>query len=265
MGAPNAIRIALLLLSAASFVPQLSRLLARGDSAGLAPKYILFNLIVATQQFSLGLYYIVANDELDLVVHSPPTAGDWLNLAQFTVVWLGHLILFGAYLFYPPSRPGTKAALLSVYITFLLISIVPVIVIAVLPPTGTDAYGDRRWISAVFGNVSSLVVNPIVTAVAIAAYFPQARELQSRSDVGAVSVLGLAVQAGVFLVVAIFWPLRMQVPRNFSFSMWYQFGGWATLDNLVFAFVQAVLWLMSRRLDGAVSQSTSESTPLIVT
>ncbi|KAF5011005.1 hypothetical protein FDECE_2875 [Fusarium decemcellulare] len=263
MGAPNAIRVILLLLSAASFVPQYSRILSRRDCVGLAPNYILFNLIVATQQFSLGLYYIVANDEVDFVVHSPPTLGDWLNLAQFTVVWVGHLVLFGAYLFFPPSRPGSKTTILSIYIAFLLISVAPVIFMAFLPPTGTDPNHDRRWISAIFANTSGLLINPIVTALAIAAYFPQARELRSRPDVGALSVLGLIVQASVFLIVAIIWPFRMELPPGVSFSVWYQFGGWATVDNLIFAFVQAVLWWISRRFGGAVPEEPSEAAPLM--
>ncbi|KAJ3520496.1 hypothetical protein NM208_g13683 [Fusarium decemcellulare] len=277
MGAPNAIRVILLLLSAASFVPQYSRILSRRDCVGLAPNYILFNLIVATQQFSLGLYYVVANDEVDYVVHSPPTLGDWLNLAQFTVVWVGHLVLsvkpdlsnlwgsssFGAYLFYPPSSPGPKTTILSIYIAFLLISVAPVIFMAFLPPTGTDPNRDRRWISAIFANTSGLLINPIVTALAIAAYFPQARELRSRPDVGALSVLGLAVQASVFLIVSIIWPLRMELPRGVSFSVWYQFAGWATVDNLIFAFVQAVLWWIARRFGRAVSEEPSEAAPLM--
>ncbi|KAI1779361.1 hypothetical protein F4818DRAFT_438137 [Hypoxylon cercidicola] len=55
---------------------------------------ILFNLIVATEQFALGLHFIVDNDEImDDVVHNPLTLGDWLNLAQFSIVWLCHLVL----------------------------------------------------------------------------------------------------------------------------------------------------------------------------
>jgi hypothetical protein len=151
----------------------------------------------------------------------------------------------------------------SIYMAFLLISIVPVIFIAALPPTGTDPYGDRRWPSLYYGSASTMLINPIVTALAIAAYFPQARELQSREDVGACSVLGLAVQAGVFLVVAMFWPLRIPLPWGMGFIPWYQLAGWATLDNLVFALVQAVLWCIARRSNRATSERAGETTPLI--
>ncbi|KAH6892597.1 hypothetical protein B0T10DRAFT_295654 [Thelonectria olida] len=266
MGAPNAlnaIRIILLILSAASFFPQYRRLLSRRDSLGLAPEYILLNLIVATQQFSLGLFFIVVCDEADMIMHSPPTVGEWLNFAQFTVVWVGHLILFGAYLVYPPSPPGAKPAMFSIYMAFLLISIVPVIFIASLPPSGTDPYGDRSWPGSFYAYGSTMFINPIVTALAIVTYFPQARELKSRSDAGACSVPGLAVQAGVFLVVAIFWPLRMPLPWGVRFSTWYQLVGWATLDNLVFAFVQGVLWCVARRFKGATSEATGETAPLL--
>lgn len=59
---------------------------------GIAPSYVLFNLIAATEQFSFGLHFIVKNDDfVDRIVHTPPTLGDWLNLAQFAVVWLCRL------------------------------------------------------------------------------------------------------------------------------------------------------------------------------
>lgn len=200
----------------------------------------------------------------DSIVRSPPTLGDWLNLAQFAVVWLCHLVLFGLYLYHPPSRPSVKRTIIAIYIAFLLISLTPVIFESTLPPPGTDPNHDRRWVSAIFSYTHSILVNPIVTAIAVAALFPQAHETWSRSDPGALSVRALAAQAVVFAVVAFCWPLRMTLPLGVGFITWYQLIGWAAVDNLVFAIVQAVLWLISRRAGLSGSIEGEETTPLII-
>ncbi|KAK7414982.1 hypothetical protein QQX98_006215 [Neonectria punicea] len=261
----NTVKIIFLIISAASFVPQYGLVLSRRDCEGLSLIYLLINLIVATQQLALWLFFIVDHEEVDgFLVHSPLTVGDWLNLGQFAVVLIGHLILFGAYLFYPPPRPGQKTVAVLIYIAFLFISVFPVLFIASLPPTGTDSYNDRRWPSAIFFYISSMLVNPMISALALVAYLPQARELRSRSDVGALRVLGLALQGGIFLAVAIFWPLRFpQLPLGVSFFMWYQIVGWALVDNLIFVFVQAMLWWLARRFKQEVTDVTGETAPLI--
>jgi len=57
--------------------------------------YLLFNLIVATEQVTLGLHLIVIDyvDVMPGIVHNPRALGDWLNLSQLVVVWLGHMLL----------------------------------------------------------------------------------------------------------------------------------------------------------------------------
>ena len=152
--------------------------------------------------------------------------------------------------------------MITIYIAFLLISLAPVIFESALPPSGTNPNHDRRWVSAVFSYTHCILVSPIVTAIAVAALFPQARETWSRSDPGALSVRALAAQAIVFAVVAFCWSLRMTLPLGVVFITWYQLVGWAAVDNLVFAIVQAVLWWISRRtgLSGFIE---GETTPLI--
>ena len=83
-----------LILSVISFIPQYRHILSRGDCNGISLYYILFNLISATEQFTFGLHFVVDNMEvMDSIIGTPPTTGDWLNFAQFTVVWLCHLAL----------------------------------------------------------------------------------------------------------------------------------------------------------------------------
>jgi hypothetical protein len=153
--------------------------------------------------------------------------------------------------------------MVAIYVSFLLISLVPVLFEAALPPTGSDPNHDRRWVSAIWVNTHSILINPIVTALAFAALFPQLRELRSRpTDPGALSVEGLAVQAAVFFVVALCWPLRLRLPWGVGLVTWYQLVGWAAIDNAVFAFVQAVLWTFARRR-GFAGVDDRETTPLI--
>jgi hypothetical protein len=42
----------------------------------------------------LEFFFLVNNTErADFLIETPPTTGDWLNQAQFTVVWASHLLL----------------------------------------------------------------------------------------------------------------------------------------------------------------------------
>lgn len=85
----------MLLLSGASFVPQLGRLYSRGDSSGISRYYVLCNLISATEQLTLALALLVNTDDggSDFFLHSPLTLGDRLNMAQLATVWLLSLVV----------------------------------------------------------------------------------------------------------------------------------------------------------------------------
>lgn len=90
---PNGYRAILLALSVASFLPQFRRILSRQDCTGLSPIYLLFNLIAATQPFTLSLHLVVNHrDYDDSLIQSPPTLGNWLNLAQLAAVWACQVI-----------------------------------------------------------------------------------------------------------------------------------------------------------------------------
>ncbi|KAI1944369.1 hypothetical protein LOZ12_004242 [Ophidiomyces ophidiicola] len=263
---------ALLILSLVSFVPQYRRILSRGDSSGISIQYILFNAIVATEQFAFGLHFIVDNAEIgDTIVASPPTAGDWLNFLQFTVVCVCYLGLFILCFYYPSEQAGEKRTALTIYITFFLISVVPVIVESALPARRDDVEQDRRWFSAMFSGVHMIFVHPIVTLLGFASLFAQARETLSRSSPGALSPLGLAAQAVVFAAVALYWPFRMTIPEEFwrmspwnRLVAWYQLVGWATVDNTIFALVQAILfWIATRRTGDNLGLTSDETAPLL--
>jgi len=89
----------LLLLSFIAFLPQLWLLWVRKDSSGLSLSYALCNLIGATELFTLSFLLLVnyageALNKPSLFVHySPPTVGDRINLAQFTLIWVLWVLL----------------------------------------------------------------------------------------------------------------------------------------------------------------------------
>lgn len=89
----NWLRIALLVLSFLSFLPQLRHTIAKRSSTGISLCYLLFNLFSVTEQFSLAFFFVVDHvGNPTVFCHDPVTVGDWLNLVQTGVVggvWLG--------------------------------------------------------------------------------------------------------------------------------------------------------------------------------
>lgn len=84
----------LLVLSFASFLPQLQLVWLRRDSSGISLYYVLFNLVVATELFTIDLAILTSAEGGDIFVHSPATTGDWLNLAQFGTVWAMWILVY---------------------------------------------------------------------------------------------------------------------------------------------------------------------------
>jgi hypothetical protein len=179
---------------------------------------------------------------------------------------LTHERSFSLFLYHPPDRSGAKSVAIAVFNASVLISIVPVVFAAFLPPAGPDPYHDRRWVSAIFWGAHGFYVNPLLTIVGLAvALFDQARELlllhrrggcayalyrdspqlagrqafrQGKVEHGALSLCGLGVQAVLFLAVGSLCGLgHPPAPWQLPFAFWYRFG------NCGFAGVQAVLFV----------------------
>ncbi|KAI0885953.1 uncharacterized protein GGS22DRAFT_159449 [Annulohypoxylon maeteangense] len=177
-----------------------------------------------------------------------------------------YFLSFGMYLYFPSSKPSLKYCIVATYVAFFLISVAPVILESTLESDGT--YGYRQLLSAVFFGIHTIYINPIITALAVIAVFPQRHEILSRREPGALSVMGLLVQAVVFAVVACVWPVRFTIGSEVRvpISAWYQLVGWAAVDNLIFAIVQAVLFWTSRKFrvgDTAEEIAPEETTPLM--
>ncbi|KAK6544753.1 hypothetical protein TWF694_001437 [Orbilia ellipsospora] len=223
----------------------------------------------------MSFYFLVNNSEAsDVFVNSPPNTGDWLNLAQLGLVWILWLFIFMACLYYPSdnNRPGLRATIWAIYISFLLISLVPLLIDA-LANDRNDEY--HKWVGAIFHGIHSMFINPSVTILGGAALFVQAREILSR-PIGlptSLSVVGLALQAAVFFLVALAWPGRLVFPWNELggrvtvgvLLTWYQLVGFVAVDNAVFALVQAILLLVVKRRghSGISTVVSGETEPLL--
>ncbi|KAG6356305.1 hypothetical protein INS49_015692 [Diaporthe citri] len=178
MAFPDWLRIVLLVLSFASFLPQLQLLWLRRDSSGLSLCYVLFNLVVATELFTIDLAILVSVDGGDIFVHAPATTGDWLNLAQFGTVWvMWIMVLIACIVFYPRDQPYTVPASVSViYTCYLLISLVPIIAVS----ASADPKEDRKWFDGLFTGFYILFLNPTITVLGVASLYPQCRAILRR-------------------------------------------------------------------------------------
>ncbi|KAF7587810.1 hypothetical protein BBP40_006691 [Aspergillus hancockii] len=244
---PLWVSITLLILTFVSFVPQLRRVHQRKNSSGISLRYLLCNLISATEQLGLGLFCVVVQGErLEFFIHNPRDAGDWVNLAQFTVVWvLAYAI---------PIRRTRKISGMAMYF-FLLLGILYPLVTEPIPdvvcPGENCAY--RGWVVGPLVGQHMIYIHPIVTGVSIVGLLKQAQEIK-RHPISALSLAGLVGQALTFTLVALSWVFRIRFPYERIDQItpsvlfhWYQAVGWAAVDNAVFAFMQFILLWLSLR------------------
>lgn len=137
----------------------------------------------------------------------------------------------------------------------------PIILEALMP---FDSSSDRNWFEALYiVGPMMFIIGPMVPYLGFAALWAQWSEMKrlrsARSSDGnaadnALSVRGLAVQAVVFLLVAVSFVWRMRIPDEeldehflVNLRMWYGTVGWATINTLIFAVPQGVLaWIAWR-------------------
>lgn len=160
---------------------------------------------------------------------------------------------------------GVRIAI-GAYVTFLLVSIIPVFSDAAFSRQGSD----RRMEMAIFFGVHSQFLSWIITSLNILAVYFQIKETRSRPQEQALASLGLALQAVVFAVLAFSWVGRAEFPYpdgrfHWSYlSAWYQLVGWATVDNGIFAMGQAILlWIIVSQRSRIYGGVQSETEPLL--
>jgi hypothetical protein len=130
-----------------------------------------------------------------------------------------------------------------------------------------DDSGYDGWFTDIFAGYHCFYIRPVVTLLGMVSLFFQGRELFSRTSVGAISVVGFGSQAIIFALVGSTWTFRLPASRDFfkgltplcAYIKWLQLVGWATVDNLVFAFVQAILFCIAwnrRGKEGTAGETT---------
>ena len=106
------------------------------------------------------------------------------------------------------SDRSSQIVLVSRYISFLLVSIILLISDAILP---NDDEARRFW-SAVFYALHSMLVYLILTAIGVWGIYRQAREILAVPFPNALSLQGLAMQAIVFTLVSVTWIYSLPFP-----------------------------------------------------
>lgn len=165
----------------------------------------------------------------------------------------------------PPNRPGQTRFAIAAFISFLAVSLLPVIGDTLIE---FESDSDHEWYGALFVLGPMLYFfGPMVQILGLAALRAQAREIRSRdSDMAdAVSIQGLIAQAVVFLLVGVSFVFRIRLPSEeldehfiVNLRTWYWTVGWATINNLIFAVAQGVLaWIAWSHKGGNLGERTA--------
>ncbi|RAL13201.1 uncharacterized protein BO97DRAFT_442635 [Aspergillus homomorphus CBS 101889] len=222
---PNWLRVVLLGLEITVFLPQLWRIWTQKASTGLSILYIFFNLLSATERFTVGFLTavnltIAGADPPGVFAHTPRTIGDCLNLVQLGVDWVLLLLLFVLCLTYPPPHyPYPSQALILVailYTAFTLFSIIPTFIDALFPSIFHEP-GENQidFGVAIFIGFHLYYLNTIFTLLSICSFIPQAIQLRSSLlGSGVVSVRDWALQAVVLAMLAVSWLFRLKLPSG---------------------------------------------------
>ncbi|KAJ5146648.1 uncharacterized protein N7515_001212 [Penicillium bovifimosum] len=271
MAFPNWLRIILSALTVLSLYPQIQCIRSRKDSSGISVYYVLFNLIAATEQFTIVVFFLVNNNigGGEVFVHSPSSTGDWLNLGQMTVSYVLFLIFFAFTLHYLPDDVAHKLTALAVYSAFLFVSVFPELYYVITG--GIYDNGPYRELPlSLFGGYHLIFVNPVVTLFMVISIIFQVRQtLQEPSSFMSVSVF--AFQAFVFALLGVSWLLRIRWPPSGMPAFYrspvlemYRLVGWAAMDHLVYALWQALLcFIVWRRGVNSAQSPGGETEPLL--
>ena len=96
------------------------------------------------------------------------------------------------------------------YIIYLLIAVIPSVCVVLTTDRGEDPpTSENEWVFALWSGAHLIFVNPAMTLLAFSAVSCQAPKVRKGvPPPPALSLRGLAIQAGVFSVLALTWPFR---------------------------------------------------------
>lgn len=145
------------------------------------------------------------------------------------------------------------------YISFLLVSVIPLIIDAASP------FDDpHEMFAGLFFGFHSMLFWPIITILGCLSLYRQAQEIFAVPFPNSLSLQGLLLQAIAFIVLSVAWIWCLPFPYEKAkghwdegaFSAWYFSIGWIVVDTFIFAFGQALLFVLASR-----RASSDESMP----
>ncbi|KAL4905056.1 hypothetical protein BDW74DRAFT_18632 [Aspergillus multicolor] len=259
---PIWIRSILLVLTVASYAPQTRRFHRKKTTDRVSSRYILWNLIRATEPvgiFAFGLYLIPKLDDGVIFLHFPPSAGDHFTLWHCVVVAFMSLILFMQVVIYTKTW-GKRIKLVLSYIIFLLVSIAPPIYQAICP-LDVENNRDQDILLMLYYAPHSMLIYFILAGLSVLGIFIQARGALAAPLPNALSLQGLAAQAVVYALLTVSWMFSLTFSIPWTFYFWFMVNRWIIFDSLVFSLGQALLLglaLRRRRAGKAAGEVSPE-------
>lgn len=161
-----------------------------------------------------------------------------------------------------------RASLGISYTSYLLVSVIPLFIDAVSP--FDDPY---ELLAAIFFAFHSMLLWPVITILGCLSIYRQARKIFTVPFPNSLSLQGLLLQAIAFLLVSVAWVWCLPFPyekarehwNDGAFSSWYSSVGWIPFDTLIFAFGQALLFVLASRQASSDDDITrrDETEPLL--
>ncbi len=172
-----------------------------------------------------------------------------------------------------PGHLGRRFAAVTIYVAYLLISVIPESLYAFEVTVHPEDL--ELWAPSLFMGLHMIFVIPVTTVLCMAAVSLQAWELVSRppGSPSPLSIAGLRLQAVVFAFVAISWLARLPFLwsewgwRSFwpAVIAWYGTVGWFTVNDGIFAAGRAFLLslITGDRWGRSIAASSDETEPLL--
>ncbi|GIZ48151.1 hypothetical protein CKM354_001122400 [Cercospora kikuchii] len=283
LAVPDAVvRLALLILTIASFIPQYRTTQERKNCDGVSLTYLLANIYITNYMLamiiaSMGPFSV--EDYEQFFLGRSIDLRDLYDLLQFAVPVFGFATHFYQTLTLPPKRPKVK---------FLAVVIRQFILLTTMLPAIGIVFTADQWGQLVF-MLPLVYAHPIVLIAAILGPIRQIFKMrhQPRPDeLRALCPQGLLLQAPAFSLVGLsllwrfypgswLWESHPEWRENNTIFVrifvglreWYRMTGWFTVDFLIIAFGQAlvgyVAWKKQKQKKATSADEEVERQPLL--
>lgn len=151
--------------------------------------------------------------------------------------------------------PSKKTA-----ITLLTLHATVCVFWAILAGQPRDDWADLPFVTIM--GINEYCINPIITIATAVAFALQTGTTRETQGPSALSRTTLLLQAVVFLVLAVSWPIRFKVPQNLwtqddlqLLQVWYPLVGWTCINNAIIAIGYSIVqYAASSRVNSSAGQ-----------